>query len=69
MTWYLDPDTGDIYDHEGTVIKSVSEPFAVPDDIYKAMLEAKDGNQPSAYNQSLLMDAATDNIERGSPGE
>jgi len=31
------------------------------------MRESMDGNQPSAYNQSLLADAATENIEKGTP--
>lgn len=31
------------------------------------MLDAMEGSKPSAYNQSLLADMATENIEAGVP--
>lgn len=69
MTWYLDPETGDVYDHNGDVVGTVdgSDGYTIPADVYEIMIEAKEGDQPSAYNQNLLMDAATENIELGTP--
>lgn len=66
MTWHLDPETLDVYDHNGDVVGS-AEVATIPDAVYEVMQEVKDGDQPSAYNQNLLMDAATEDIEFGVP--
>jgi len=73
MTWWYEPQgsTIDVYDHTGNLVAdgrefdgSGGDPPSVVLDI---MRESMDGNQPSAYNQSLLADAATGNIEKGTP--
>jgi hypothetical protein len=76
MTWYFDPSgtTVDIYDHTGALVAedrefsgSWSDPPGYPQVVLEVMRESMDGNQPSAYNQTLLADAATGNIEEGTP--
>lgn len=76
MTWFFDPsgNTIDVYDHEGTIVVedrafsgSWDDPPGYPQEVLTVMREAMEGDQPSAYNQSLLADAATDNIEEGTP--
>jgi hypothetical protein len=74
MTWYFDPtETAmDVYDHEGTKVRADIEFGGTWVDDYPDMIDAimrgelGDG-QPSKYNQLLLADAATDNIEQGVP--
>jgi len=81
MTWYFDPSgtTMDVYDHTGTMIaqdRLIPETDEsgegnwmgdYPDEVLVVMRESMDGDQPSAYDQSLLADAATENIEEGMP--
>lgn len=74
MTWYFDPSgtTMDVYDHTGDRVATGRE-FGgswsgdFPDEVLVVMRETMKGNQPSAYNQTLLADAATENIEQGTP--
>ena len=63
MTWYLVRDTGDVYDHEEDNVGSITRPYTVPDDVFNVMREQMEGDQPSAYNQTLIADAAMDQIE------
>lgn len=70
MTCYYHPQSGDVYDHEGTVVGSLSATTWTgdfPGEALDVLREAMDGNQPSAYNQSLLADMASENIEIGTP--
>lgn len=74
MTWYFDPSgtTMDVYDHEGDLVAeeyefSGSWTDGYPNEVLTVMRETMEGDQPSAYNQSLLADAATGNIEQGTP--
>lgn len=83
MTWYYDitgAKTMDVWDHEGTKVAEDtaigydedgdlvgSYPGQYPPRVKTIAREHMEGNQPSAYNQSLLADMATDNIERGPP--
>ena len=61
MTWYIDPETGDVYDHNEDVVGSIELPGISDQDMRDAMREAMDGDQPSAYNQTLLADLASQN--------
>ncbi|MDL0135124.1 hypothetical protein [Halobacterium salinarum] len=63
MTWLLDSETGEVIDHDGNVVATIEKPYRLPDDVHEVMRDTMEGNQPSAYNQSLLVDAATNNIE------
>ena len=63
MTWKLDYETGDVIDHEGEIVGAIDTPYRMPDDVHEVMRDAMKGNQPSSYNQTLLADAATNNIE------
>jgi len=70
MTCYWDPQTGDVYDHTGSVVgnldvKAWSGDF--PRDVLDVLRGAMGGSKPSAYNQSLLADMASENIEIGTP--
>jgi len=75
MTWYYDPHDGqiDVYDHEGTLVTSNIDVAGgwgdrgFPDEVLVVMRDNMEGDQPSAYNQALLADAATENIEQGTP--
>lgn len=73
MTWYFDPHgtTMDVYDHTGTLVAQGREFGGTwtdyPDEVLTVMRESMDGDQPSAYNRSLLADAATENIVEGTP--
>ena len=73
MTWKFeikdDGETMDVYDHNDDIVaKDVyfggQWEGDYPNEIMTVMREEMDGDQPSAYNQSLLADAATENIER-----
>ena len=74
MTWYFDTSdtTMDVYDHTGALVAESRE-FGgswsgdFPNEVLAVMRESMDGDQPSAYNQALLSDAATENIEQGTP--
>lgn len=73
MTWYFDPSGSgmDVYDHNGGLVAESRQFEGVwddyPDEVLTVMRENMDGDQPSAYNQSLLADAATGNIKEGTP--
>lgn len=76
MTWYFDPDgmTMDVYDHEGTLVAADrpfsgawSTPPGYPPEVLEVMREAFQTGGPTSYNQALLRDAATDNIQVGTP--
>ena len=66
MTWYLDPETLNVYDHEGEIVGQADEP-TIPTGVYDVMLSVREQDQPSAYNQTMLFDAAMENIEFGTP--
>ena len=74
MTWFFDPhDTViDVYDHEGELVAEGRE-FSgrwegdYPREVLMVMRENMEGEQPTAYNQELLADAATRNIVQGTP--
>ena len=68
MTWYLDPDTLDVFDHTGEIVGQADR-ATIPDEVHRIMLDVLDGSQPNAYNQALLFDAATNNIEFGTPDQ
>lgn len=74
MTWYFDPSGTmmDVYDHEGTLVAENRE-FSgrwsdYPDEVLVVMREnIEESNQPTAYNQQLILDAATEDIQEGTP--
>ncbi len=75
MTCYFDPSTGDVYDHTGSIVgnldtdtdwgQSWSGDF--PREVLDVLHNAMEGSKPSAYNQELLADMASENIEIGTP--
>lgn len=74
MTWYFDAAERwmDVYDHNGDRVAEGVE-FGgrwegdFPDEVFAVMRDALGDGQPSAYNQLLLADAATENIKEGTP--
>lgn len=61
---YVESGYMEIYDHEETLIDTIQNDgsgFSIQD-IKTVARESVAGTQPSAYNQALLMDMATDNI-------
>lgn len=85
MTWHFeltDETTMDVWDHEDTKVASdVAIRFdseGNPTGTYTGKFPTRikdiaraemEGSQPSAYNQSLIVDMETDNIERGAPSQ
>jgi hypothetical protein len=74
MTCYFAPSTGDVFDHEGTLVGSLdgtgwgqSWSGDFPREVLDILRDAMDGTKPSAYNQALLTDMASENIEQGTP--
>lgn len=74
MTCYVDLNgtTMDVYDHEGTLVGESIE-FGgswsgdFPREALDVLRDAVEGTKPSAYNQVLLADMASENIEIGTP--
>lgn len=81
MTCYFDPSQGtfDAYDHAGTQVASgveIKDSWGMdeqgrlvdpPLDFLETMRGAMEGSKPSAYNQTLLADLATNNFRVGTP--
>ena len=70
MTCYFDPKTGDVYDHEGAVVGTLevqSWTGDFPREVLNVLRDAMEGTKPSAYNQVLLADMASENIKIGTP--
>jgi hypothetical protein len=74
MTCYVDPSNGDVYDHKGVIVgnldntgwgKSWGGDF--PREALDVLRGAMDSTKPSAYNQALLADMASENIKIGTP--
>jgi hypothetical protein len=77
MTCYFDPATADVYDHEGAKIGNLDDDTDwgqswsgdFPREVLDALRDAMEGTKPSAYNQALLADMSSENIEKGTPPE
>jgi hypothetical protein len=77
MTCYFDPATGDVYDHEGTIVGNLdadtdwggSWSGDFPREVLDVLRNAMEATKPSAYNRELLADMASESIERGTPPE
>lgn len=81
MTCYFNPSQGtfDAYDHEGTKVASdreIKDSYDIdgdgrvvdpPQDFLDALYEAREGNQPSAYNQELLFCISAHQFQEGTP--
>lgn len=77
MTCYWNPGTGGVYDHEGSVVGNLLNDTDwnqtwtgdFPGEVLDILYTARDGEQPSAYNQELLFCLAAEQIEEGTPPE
>ncbi len=74
MTCYFDPNgtTMDVYDHNGDLVADNYEFGGAwsgdfPNEVLDVLYNARDGSQPSAYNQELLFCLAAEQIEQGTP--
>lgn len=75
MTCYWNPKTGDVYDQTGAIVGNLLEDTdwnqnwgdRFPSEVLDILYEAREGNQPSAYNQELLFCIAAEQIEEGTP--
>jgi hypothetical protein len=75
MTCHIDVQTGDVYDHTGTVVGNLNEQTDwaqswrgdYPNEVLDVLREAMTKTKPDAYNQALLIDMASENIEIGTP--
>lgn len=74
MTCYFNPlpdNKMDVYDHTGTLVGG-DVPFDkwsgdFPREVLDVLYAAREGSQPSAYNQELLFCVACEQIEEGTP--
>lgn len=82
MTCWFNPHgtTMDVYDHEGNLVAE-DTPIAYdwdgnpigswngeyPNRVLGILYNAREGSQPSAYNQELLFCLAAEQIEQGTP--
>lgn len=74
MTCYFDPDgqAMDVYDHDGNLVAenydfSGTWSGDFPREVFDVLRGAMEGSKPSAYNQELLADMASENIKEGTP--
>lgn len=62
----------DVYDHTGTLVAENYEFGGVwsgefPHEVLDVLYSAREGSQPSDYNQELLFCVACEQIEQGTP--
>lgn len=75
MTCYWDASTGDVFDHTGTLVGNLGEDTDwnrswtgdFPREVLDVLYAARDGDQPSSYNQELLFCLSAEQIEEGTP--
>jgi hypothetical protein len=75
MTCWVDPETGDVFDHTGSVVGNIinshnweqSWSGDYPDEALDILYQARDVDQTSSYNQQLLFCIAAEQIEIGTP--
>lgn len=64
----------DVFDHEGNVVAENYEFGGTwtgdfPTEVLDVLYAAREGSQPSSYNQELLFCIAAEQIEQGTPPE
>jgi len=74
MTCYFDASTGKVYDYTGSQVGSLdgtgwgqSWTGDFPREVLNVLQDAMQETAPSAYNQVLLAEMASENIEEGTP--
>jgi hypothetical protein len=71
MTWYLDTETGDVYDHTGAQVGTVGgPPYTVPDQLGEYIRTNVLPDSPQGLNRyrlTALYDLVTEDLEEGTP--
>jgi len=74
MTCYVDPTSGDVYDHTGSKVGNLdgtgwghSWSGDFPRKALDVLYDALDSDKPSGYNQQLIAEMAAEQIEMGTP--
>jgi len=77
MTCYVDPQTGDVYDHTETVVGNIEDSHGwnytwtgdYPNEAVDVLYAARDPDSATAYNQQLLLAVSAGRIEMETPTE
>jgi hypothetical protein len=72
MTWYLDPETGEVYDPDGELVGTAPDgpPYTIPADIRTVVIRDRLPNPNAAASGQDVIDALSvrpGNVEFGSP--
>jgi len=71
MTWYLDSETGDVYNPSGEVVGNVDgPPFTIPDDIRQAVLDEVLSNENASVrgvHLKAVLEVSSGDVEFGTP--
>jgi len=71
MTWFLDPDTGDVFDQAGEKIGTAEgPPYSIPVDVRKVVIRDRLPNPNASASGQDVIDAISvtaDNCEFGRP--
>lgn len=72
MTLYLDPESGDVKDEDGTVIGTADgPPYQIPDDVLEAVKKSFPSDHSSVSVNDLIrtLEASGGDVEFGTPTE
>jgi hypothetical protein len=72
MTWYLDRETGDVYDHNGSKVGTVDgPPYTIPEDVKDVLWDSFPSDDASVSVDELkgVLDVADGGVEFGTPPE
>lgn len=72
MTFYLDPETGDVYDNNGAVVgQSDDPPYTIPDDVRDVLFDSfpNDHASVSVDDIKAILEVAVGDVEFGTPPE
>jgi hypothetical protein len=71
MTWYIDSDTGTVYDHSGAEIGSIDgPPYTIPDDIREMLYESLPNDDDSSVtvgDLKAVLKVASGDVQFGTP--
>jgi len=72
MTCYVDPASGDVFDHQGNAVGSISDwdgswSGDFPDSALELLCSAVNESDATGYSQRLIAEMAAEKIEMGTP--
>lgn len=72
MTWYLDPETGDVFDHNGNVVGQANgPPYTIPDDVRDILWDSFPSDHASVSVDDVkgILAVASGDVEFGTPDQ